>query len=982
MKIPRHGWCWVCGRAVGIALIALLSALALRAQTITYYVDEGLGSNSYNGLSDVVTNGDGPKLNISAAITIASNGSVIVVDSGYYQETEWDLGTNNLTLNPQGTVYICGADLCQADTVGDGIDDWWRLEYFGTPTSTNSSSCASCDPEGDGFTNLEKFQYGMDPLVMYSLTVPAQVNSYSTGNPASVTPLGDAATYTWSIDNGTVTAGQNTPTITWTAGDTGTATINVSMQLSGLGPLSANAFATVNPCVLAAENLTIPSSVITGSVNTASLPSPLTVLYSDFTNGPPYALTAGSDTNGNFYGVFDNTDSASNNPVVTDIIFKMTPAGLMTNIYQFDSQHVTNGWYSSPLLQGVSPDTNALYGTTYFGGTNVDLHECTEDSPEVGYGTVYRLTQQGTLTTLHIFTGTPDGAFPQASLVQGLGTDSNSLYGVTDAGGSGGPSIDYGYCVTGSGTVFRASTTNGGTCTILHRFAGATDGAEPSAALVLINGFLYGTTSVDGSNGYGTIFAVPTNGSSFTTLHAFNGTNGAYPFGALLQGQGADSTNLYGTTLYGDANGDGTVFQINTNGTTFAILHQFSGSDGSEPRAGLSWGYDGYMYGTTALGGSSGNGTIFRTSSNSYFLTVYNFTGGADGGDPDDSELPGKGPQINTYNGYLYGTTTTGGSESNGTIYQFDPASYTWAITNGNGTITAGKNTTNITWTAGGTEGVCSICVTISENQVCTNTICTNITVTGNSILPAGTTPNWIGNVGVEGGIPTYTNTWASYTTNDYSPSNPGLLLSNINASLATCPASNVVFLAAGAYPLYPWYGTNTCGTCMGGISISTNGNLQVANSYTVLRGAGTNTVLHFYGPGNPTTNSFAANGLIDVGDRQSTDPLDNPGVETSINWTSGFATGSSNIVLATTSGLYVGQMICLDQTNNDASTNGLGVGYVQGDPCWDGAGQSGRQSPDQRSLEEWCEITAINGVTVTIDHPLVGAPNVQWSLG
>jgi hypothetical protein len=201
------------GRRVATLLLLLpLFVVSSHAQTITYYVDEGLGSNSYDGLSDVITNGDGPKLNISAAISTASNGSVIVVDSGYYQETEWDLGTNNLTLNPQGTVNICGADLCQADTVGDGIDDWWRLEYFGTPTSTNSMSCASCDPEGDGFSNLEKFQYGMNPLVMYSLTVPAQVNSYSTGNPASVTALDDAATYTWSIDNGTVATGQNTPT--------------------------------------------------------------------------------------------------------------------------------------------------------------------------------------------------------------------------------------------------------------------------------------------------------------------------------------------------------------------------------------------------------------------------------------------------------------------------------------------------------------------------------------------------------------------------------------------------------------------------------------------------------------------------------------------------------------------------------------------------------------------------------------------------
>ena len=81
----------------------------------------------------------------------------------------------------------------------------------------------------------------------------------------------------------------------------------------------------------------------------------------------------------------------------------MTPAGTLTTIYAFDSQHVTNGWFSAPPVQGNGSDTNDLYGVTYFGGTNVDLHACTGNSPEVGYGTVHSDT--GTLTHLHVFTG-------------------------------------------------------------------------------------------------------------------------------------------------------------------------------------------------------------------------------------------------------------------------------------------------------------------------------------------------------------------------------------------------------------------------------------------------------------------------------------------------------------------------------------------------------------------------------------------------
>jgi hypothetical protein len=133
MKTPRHGWGWVCERAVGAALIVWLSSLALPAQATTYYVNEGVGNNSYDGLSDVVANGDGPKLNVSAAISTATDGSTIQVDTGDYAETVWDCGANSLTLNPAESVSVCGADLCGVDTVGDGIPDWWRLEYFRYP---------------------------------------------------------------------------------------------------------------------------------------------------------------------------------------------------------------------------------------------------------------------------------------------------------------------------------------------------------------------------------------------------------------------------------------------------------------------------------------------------------------------------------------------------------------------------------------------------------------------------------------------------------------------------------------------------------------------------------------------------------------------------------------------------------------------------------------------------------------------------------
>jgi hypothetical protein len=146
-----------------VALIVWLSLLAIDAHATTYYVDEGLGNNGYDGLSNLFVSGHGPKLNVSSAIAAAPDGSSIVVDSGFYSESYWDLGTRSLTLNPQDGASICDVDLCGADSVGDGIPDWWRLQYFGGPTTTNADSCATCDPDSDGHNNLYEYLAGADP---------------------------------------------------------------------------------------------------------------------------------------------------------------------------------------------------------------------------------------------------------------------------------------------------------------------------------------------------------------------------------------------------------------------------------------------------------------------------------------------------------------------------------------------------------------------------------------------------------------------------------------------------------------------------------------------------------------------------------------------------------------------------------------------------------------------------------------------------
>jgi uncharacterized repeat protein (TIGR03803 family) len=157
------------------------------------------------------------------------------------------------------------------------------------------------------------------------------------------------------------------------------------------------------------------------------------------------------------------------------------------------------------------------------------------------YGTVFKVTTNGMLTTLIAFSST-NGAHPWAGLT--LGSDGN-FYGTTVSGG---------YNNLNDGTVFKVTTN--GTLTTLIAF-NSSNGANPAAALTLRNdGNFYGTTWKGGSSGVGTIFQVSTNGA-LTTLVSFNWTNGALLLSGLTLG---NDNNLYGTTAEGGSSDDGTVF--------------------------------------------------------------------------------------------------------------------------------------------------------------------------------------------------------------------------------------------------------------------------------------------------------------------------------------------------------------------------------------------------------------------------------------
>jgi uncharacterized repeat protein (TIGR03803 family) len=145
-------------------------------------------------------------------------------------------------------------------------------------------------------------------------------------------------------------------------------------------------------------------------------------------------------------------------------------------------------------------------------------------------------------------------------------------------------------------------------------------------------------------------------------VYSFTGlTDGAAPTAALIQGSDG---HYYGTAQLGGTNGDGTVFKVDSSGNV-TPLHEFSGKDGANPLGALIQASDGYFYGTTNLGGAKSEGTIFKLDLSGNLTTLYSFTGGADGGQPS-------GSLIQASDGYLYGATLVGGASGAGVVFRTD----------------------------------------------------------------------------------------------------------------------------------------------------------------------------------------------------------------------------------------------------------------------------------------------------------------------
>jgi uncharacterized repeat protein (TIGR03803 family) len=371
-----------------------------------------------------------------------------------------------------------------------------------------------------------------------------------------------------------------------------------------------------------------------------------TLVNFDGRNGswPYMVLTQGAD--GNFYGT---TYEGGANETCTSgcgTVFKMSPAGTLTILYNFCSQtNCADG--REPIGSLVQAADGDFYGTTAGGGTH-------------GWGTVFKITPTGKLTTIYSFCARQncsDGAEPVAGLVQGR---NGNFYGTTEGGGL------INLCQNGCGTVFEITPT--GRLTTLYNFCIRTncaDGNQPFGGLVLAtNGNFYGETT-------GTIFEI-TPGGYLTTLFSFDGTDGAFPSGGLIQ---ANNGDFYGVTSGGGSSkysgcvddGCGTIFRVTPAGH-LTTLYNFCSlpncTDGDQPYGPLVQATDGNFYGTTSDFDVS-NGTIFEITPEGALTTLYSFCSlpnCADGATPTVGLLQAT-------NGIFYGTTSQAGSGKDGTVF-------------------------------------------------------------------------------------------------------------------------------------------------------------------------------------------------------------------------------------------------------------------------------------------------------------------------
>lgn len=373
-----------------------------------------------------------------------------------------------------------------------------------------------------------------------------------------------------------------------------------------------------------------------------------TVLYS-FTGGNdgafPYAGLV-RDSAGNLYGTTCCGGSAG-----AGNVFKLSPSGQETVLYSFTGGNDGGFPFTGAL---VLDSAGNLYGTTNGGG-------------QYGAGVVYKLSAAGQENVVYSFTGGNDGGYPYSGVILDA---AGNLYGTTPFAGA-----------NGVGLVYKVDPS--GNETVPYTFTGKADGGYPTGIISDSAGNLYGAANFGGTAGGGLVFKMDTAGHE-RVLYSFPGVDGGGPSGGVIQDAAG---NFYGTTGGGGPAGVGVIYKLDTKGRE-SILYSFTGGgDGANPSSGLIMDSAGNLYGTASGGGPAGSGVVFKLDPTGHETVLYSFTGQCCAVPTTDGVDP-QGGVIMDSAGNLYGTTAYGGSSGWGTVYKLDPTGHETILHNFTGAFT------------------------------------------------------------------------------------------------------------------------------------------------------------------------------------------------------------------------------------------------------------------------------------------------------
>jgi uncharacterized repeat protein (TIGR03803 family) len=327
---------------------------------------------------------------------------------------------------------------------------------------------------------------------------------------------------------------------------------------------------------------------------------------------------------GNEFGTLFKTDDKGNN---------------LNNIHLFDGISGANPRYTQLTYVG----NHTLYGLTTSGG-------------KYNNGVLFEFNDSLNTYTKRFDFSEANGITPTGSLIFNNG----KLYGLTSAGGN-----------FNHGVIFEYTISNQ-SYQILAHFNGASNGRNPFGSVTILNNKLYGLTYQGGTYNAGVLFEYDLSTDSLKAKVEMDGTNsGRNPFGSLY----LVNNKLYGMTFQGGQNNFGIIFEYSPSIDSFQVKFNFNGTNsGSNPYGELELAPNGLLYGMTFLGGTNNIGTLFEFNiQNDSFVKRIDCDGSNYGRNPF-------GKLVHTGNGILYGLTSQGGSNSQGTLFEYNTNNSTLSV--------------------------------------------------------------------------------------------------------------------------------------------------------------------------------------------------------------------------------------------------------------------------------------------------------------